>query len=178
MFRRHERRHITPINTTSTADISFILLIFFLVMTSMDADKGLLKQLPPIDNKDRQETVEVSKDNLLELKITADNRLTLNGKPFDIKNLKGEVARFVARKDGRHSHVIALDVDRSASYEAYFNVQNEITAAYNTLRDNRAKRIYGQSYTRCGAEQRRAIREYYPQRIAETYTHTEKGGAE
>lgn len=178
MFRRHERRHITPINTTSTADISFILLIFFLVMTSMDADKGLLKQLPPIDNEARQETVEVDKDNVLELKIMAGNRLTLNGKPFDIKDLKAEITHFVARKDRRNSHVIALDVDRSASYEAYFNVQNEITAAYNTLRDNRAKRIYGHSYARCDTEQRRAIREYYPQHIAETYTHTEKGGAE
>lgn len=177
MFQRQDKRTISPINTTSTADISFILLVFFLVMTSMDMDKGLQRQLPPIDDSDRQEVVDIRKDNLLTLQITPSGRLLADGRPLDTDKLRARVIKFISNAPDRHSHVIALDVDRNASYEAYFKVQNEIAAAYNTLRDRYALRKYGQPYARCTAEQREAVRMQYPQRLSETSSDARKGGA-
>ncbi|WP_273178330.1 ExbD/TolR family protein, partial [Hoylesella pleuritidis] len=72
---RHRPRRVPRLNTTSTADISFMLLIFFLVTTSMDVDKGLSRQLPPPDLHPQTEETNVEKHNLMTLEITADNRL-------------------------------------------------------------------------------------------------------
>lgn len=177
MFQRQKRNLVPPINTTSTADISFILLVFFLVMTSMDIDKGLSRQLPPIDDNDKQETVDIQKDNLLSLNITPSGSLTANGQPLDVGKLRSRVTVFIAGSPDVRRHVIAIDVDRNAPYESYFKVQNEIMAAYNALRDKYALRVYGQAYARCTAEQREKIRERYPQRIAETTSEAGKGGA-
>ena len=74
------RRHATPgLNTTSTADISFMLLIFFLVTTSMDTDKGITRQLPPIDDTEDNTVADVSRDKIMQLRIMADNSLTVHG---------------------------------------------------------------------------------------------------
>ena len=79
MFIRKRKHQIPGLNTTSTADISFMLLIFFLVTTSMDVDKGLRRQLPPAHPKTTQQESIVEKDKLLELSITADNVVMQNG---------------------------------------------------------------------------------------------------
>ena len=76
--------NVPGLNTTSTADISFMLLIFFLVTTSMDVDKGLSRQLPPPELKKESEQTNVSKSNLMTLQITSDNRLLVDDQPADI----------------------------------------------------------------------------------------------
>jgi len=174
---RHKKRRVPFLNTTSTADISFMLLILFLVTTSMDIDKGLARQLPPLDDNTEQLAMDVSKSNVLRLELTADNGLMADGKPVETGDLRKIVMDFVGVQADRSSHVISVDVDRNADYNTYFNMQNEIMAAYNTLRDMRARRIYRRSYDRCTPEQKRLLREYYPQRIAETYPQ-EEGGEE
>ena len=75
------RKHSVPsLNTTSTADISFMLLTFFLVTSSMDVDKGLVRQLPPLDKEEQtDEAKDVSKENTLAFSITAQNEVMLNG---------------------------------------------------------------------------------------------------
>ncbi|MBO4462717.1 MAG: biopolymer transporter ExbD, partial [Prevotella sp.] len=79
MFRRRRNREVPQLNTTSTADISFMLLIFFLVTSSMDSDKGLTSQLPPPEDTTEQQEQEVKKRNVLELRLDADDVLTCNG---------------------------------------------------------------------------------------------------
>lgn len=64
MIKRNKRRLVPSLNTTSTADISFMLLIFFLVTTSMDLDKGLRRVLPPVDNQQQQQETNIDKDSL------------------------------------------------------------------------------------------------------------------
>ena len=93
------KQHETPgLNTTSTADISFMLLIFFLVTTSMDVDKGLLRQLPsPEPQKKEQQQSVVDKANLMALRLTAGDTLLVNGKPMQVSQLKEETIRFVHR---------------------------------------------------------------------------------
>ena len=80
MLKRRCKQRQMVVNTTSTADISFILLVFFLVITSIDTDKGLLRQMPPLDDKETTERVEVSKNNLLSIKIEASGEFKIDNK--------------------------------------------------------------------------------------------------
>ena len=162
------RKHIVPaLNTTSTADISFMLLIFFLVASSMDVDKGLLRQLPPADTKEEPLEVDVSKERLMELKITGDNQLMLDGQPVEVSGLRNRVAEFVSRVGSKH--LISIDADPNSSYETYFKMQNEIVVAYAMVRNELAKRKFGQPLSRLTNEKRDEVKALVPQRIAEIY---------
>ena len=170
MLFERKRRSIPALNTTSTADISFMLLIFFLITTSMDMDKGLMRQLPPLDNKKEEMTIDVDKDNVLRLVLSEDNLLTVNDSAADMKDLRQRVMEFVAHCPDREHHVISVEMSRQTHYDAYFNLQNEVVAAYRSLREARARRVYGHTFSECTAQQQDALRAYFPQRIAETYT--------
>ena len=162
------RKHIVPaLNTTSTADISFMLLIFFLVASSMDVDKGLLRQLPPPDTKEEPVEVDVSKERLMELKITSDNRLLLDDQPVEVSGLRNRVSEFVSRVGSKH--LISIDADPSSSYDTYFQMQNEIVIAYAMVRNGVAKKKFGQPLSRLSNAQRDEVKELVPQRIAEIY---------
>ena len=162
------RKHIVPaLNTTSTADISFMLLIFFLVASSMDVDKGLLRQLPPADTKEESLEVDVSKERLMELKITGDNQLMLDGQPVEVSGLRNRVAEFVSRVGSKH--LISIDAEPNSSYETYFKMQNEIVVAYAMVRNELAKRKFGQPLSRLTNEKRDEVKSLLPQRIAEIY---------
>lgn len=162
------RKHIVPaLNTTSTADISFMLLIFFLVASSMDVDKGLLRQLPPADTKEEPLEVDVSKERLMELKITGDNQLMLDGQPIEVSGLRNRVAEFVSRVGSKH--LISIDADPNSSYETYFKMQNEIVVAYAMVRNELAKRKFGQPLSRLTNDKRDEVKALLPQRIAEIY---------
>lgn len=186
---REKRRHEVPqLNTTSTADISFMLLTFFLMTTSMDSDKGLPRQLSPIaDEKQEQATEEVKKRNIMDIYLHDDNTLTVNDKPMAISHLKAEVERFVENKANSDqlperttvdipllgkcsttaAHVITIKTDRKADYETYFAMQNEIMLAYSSLRNKLAKSRFGKPFSELSPEQADAVRMYYPQRISE-----------
>ena len=87
------RKHSVPsLNTTSTADISFMLLTFFLVTSSMDVDKGLVRQLPPLDKEEQtDEAKDVSKENTLSFSITAQNEVMLNDKPVAVEDIRRRI---------------------------------------------------------------------------------------
>lgn len=190
MMFTHKKRKVPELNTTSTADISFMLLILFLVTTSMDVDKGLSRQLPP-PTPPKQENVQTNVDgrNVLKLKLAADDRLTVNDKSADIRQLRSRVMAFVDNSKNlpdmpericknipglgkcyvTDRHIIQITVDRNASYDAYFQLQNEVVAAYNTLRDGLAMRSFHHAYAFCSDKEKDAVKAYYPQRISEVY---------
>ena len=174
MFKRRKHR-VPTLNTTSTADISFMLLIFFLVTTSMDIDKGLSRQLPPLDDDKEEQVIDMRRDHVLKLTVTADNKLLINDSLTNVQMLRQQVMDFVEQCPDRRKHVISVEVDREANYDTYFNMQNEIVAAYRMLREQGALRLFRQTYAQCTEEQRDSLRVEYPQRIAEIY---QKGGAE
>ena len=110
------RQHRVPVlNTTATADISFMLLTFFLVTTSMDVDRGLVRQLPPLDNEQEQnaEVVEVERANTMAFAIDANGKLTLDAQPINMSQVRSRVAEFVGKR-GEH-HVISIDTDPAHS---------------------------------------------------------------
>ncbi|WP_028898170.1 biopolymer transporter ExbD [Prevotella sp. HUN102] len=166
MFRR-EKRKVPGLNTSSTADISFMLLILFLVTTSMDADKGVSVQLPAIEKTQDEQPSMVDVGKILNFKITADNKILLNGKNVELSTIKSTVSQFVTEKG--KEHIIQMESDRKASYDTYFNLQNEIIAGYQILRNKRSEELYGKSYAQCSIEQQSEINKEVPQRISETY---------
>lgn len=174
---RHREHKVPGLNTTSTADISFMLLIFFLVTTNMDVDKGLQRQLPPSDKTDNEESV-VAEGTVLALRITADNRLLADDKPLGISKLRNRVKAFVTQVGRRH--LITVSVDPDADYDAYFHLQNELVAAYRDLRNDTAQKLYGRKYALLSPSQKDRVKDVCPQRIAEQYVpdNNRKGGAQ
>lgn len=173
MFRRRIRQ-VPGLNTTSTADISFMLLIFFLVASSMDVDKGIAHQLPPADTKREQKEAEVDRQDLLLLTITADNRLLADGEPLSPGQAGGRIERFIEERGA--AHLIQVDADPAAAYDVYFQLQNTLAIAYRHWRDAMSRRKFGRGYGRLTPVERDRIRELCPQRISETYHVAAKGG--
>ena len=165
------KKHETPgLNTTSTADISFMLLIFFLVTTSMDVDKGLLRQLPsPEPQKKEQQQSVVDKANLMALRLTAGDTLLVNGKPMQVSQLKEETIRFVHRLGKKH--LISIESDRDADYSLYFQMQNQLMEAYSQLRNETAQKKYHRDYALLNNDQKELVRNICPQRITESYAN-------
>lgn len=170
MLIRRKQRETPGLNTTSTADISFMLLIFFLVTTSMDVDKGLLRQLPsPEPQKKEQQQTVVDKANLMELRLTAGDTLLVNGKPMQVSQLKEETIRFVHRLGKKH--LISIESDRDADYNLYFQMQNQLMEAYSQLRNETAQKIYHRNYALLNNDQKEQVRNICPQRITESYAN-------
>lgn len=167
------RKHSVPsLNTTSTADISFMLLTFFLVTSSMDVDKGLVRQLPPLDKEEQtDEAKDVSKENTLSFSITAQNEVMLNDKPVAVEDIRRRIVDFVRMRGAQH--LILVDANPASDYNTYFTLENEIVAAYAEVRNAEAKRRYYRDYASCTDEQRKKVRDIYPQHLSETYNTAE-----
>lgn len=192
MFKRR-RNDIPGLNTTSTADISFMLLIFFLVTSSMDTDKGLPRQLPPPEDNQEEELQEVKERNVLALAIDGNDQLTCNNEPVTCEELTRRVEEFVENRDDSPSlpeksrrevhliglcavsdrHIITIETDRQATYNAYFEMQNAIVRGYALLRDRMAHRYFGHGLAQCSQEERDVLAMVYPQRISETVKNEE-----
>ena len=149
-----------------------MLLIFFLVTSSMDTDKGLLRQLPP-PPQEQQPPTDVRKDHVLQVTLDANDQLAIDGTLITPKQLKEQLIEFVAAD--RTDHVISIRTDRATTYEAYFRMQNAIVAAYSQLRERYARERFGKGYGELVEEQRDEVNQYYPQRISET--KPSEGGA-
>lgn len=175
MILRHHKHSVPGLNTTSTADISFMLLFFFLVTSNMDVDKGLTRQLPPADQKNQQEESFVKKGTLMTLKVDAAGHLTVDDKPMKVTGLRRQIIAFVNGVGKRH--LIKVDVDPMASYDVYFQIQNEIVAAYRVLRNDAARHLYGKGYSRLTNDQRERVKDACPQRVAEIYNGSQTASA-
>lgn len=183
-----KKRSVPELNSSSTADISFILLIFFLTTTSMDTDRGLARRLPPPpEDQDLNDETEVKERNVLQVKINAMDELMIGGKYAEVSEIKERAKEFIDNPENlanlpdkvakeidlfgtvyiTEKHVISLQSDRGTSYQKYFEVQNELVAAYNELRDELARRKFGKSFAECSEEENLAIRTYYPMKISE-----------
>lgn len=167
MIINRRRRRVPGLNTTSTADISFMLLIFFLVTTSMDIDKGLARMLPQRQPKNEQVETSIERAGLIAVSLGAGDSLTVNGRSSDLPSLRREIVETVSARGKRH--LITLSCSRDARYDAYFHLQNTILDAYRDVRERAARRAYGVAWSSLGENRRRQLSDMYPQRIAESY---------
>ena len=166
MIFRRKRREVPGLNTTSTADISFMLLVFFLVTTSMDVDKGMNRQLPP-KQEEKQEMMDVDRSKVMSLALSEEGLLTIDEKPANIDKIRRQLKEFIVSTGP--SHIIELKTDRKCDYDTYFHLQNEIVRSYREIRDAASKQQFGKPYSKCSVEQREQLLEKYPQRVQEVY---------
>ena len=184
-----KKRSMPGINSSSTADIAFMLLIFFLTTTSMDTDKGLARRLPPPpDPNMQQDNIIVKERNILQVRINKDNQLMVGSDYMEVAQLRAKAKEFIANPNDdanlpeKHvkdipllggacmvteKHVISVTNDVGTSYQVYIDVQNELVAAYNELRNEMALARFGKEYLNCSEDEQKAIRDYYPQKISE-----------
>ena len=151
------------VNAGSMADIAFLLLIFFLVTTTIQTDQGLNRKLPPID-ENRKEQIDVKEKNVFTVMINRDGNLLVENELMDLSKLRQAAIDFLdnnadgscahcrglkvpASSDNPEKAIISLMNDNETKYESYIAVQNELVAAYYFLRDREAKRLYdGKTY--------------------------------
>ena len=131
MILRRRHRDVPELNTTSTADISFMLLVFFLVTSSMNSDRGLGRKLPPVDEP-QQEQQDISRSNVLQLSLDANDQLYCDERAVTLQELSQQVESFLASRM-TDRYVIAVETDRQTSYNAYFEMQEVIVRAYRKL---------------------------------------------
>ena len=162
------KRAAPEVNAGSMADIAFLLLIFFLVTTTIEKDKGILRSLPPIEPPNEDEVV-IKEKNLFIVLLNRNDQLLVEDQQMEIKDLKAAAIEFLdngggkevngtwtcdyckgdrdpASSDNPDKAIISMQHDRETSYGKYIAVQNELVAAYNFLRNREAKRLYGNFY--------------------------------
>lgn len=182
------KRKIKEINSSSMADISFLLLIFFLVTTSMNVNTGISRRLPPpVPEEQKDQDQDIKKRNIFIVKVNSLNQLLVQGQEIDIRELKEKAIEFIENpansstlpekvavnidllgtREITKSHVISIQNDVDTQYQAYIDVQNEIIAAYNELRNNLSKSKFGKIYDELNEQQQLAIQAAYPQKISE-----------
>ncbi len=108
-----------------------MLLVFFLVTSSMDSDKGLRRQLPP-PPQEEQQAVDIQQDDIMTVVLDGKNHLTVEGDTLSASQLKQRIVEFAAVAPKRR--VVALDVSADATYDAYFHLQETVVAAYRRLK--------------------------------------------
>ncbi len=137
------------VNAGSMADIAFLLLIFFLVTTTMDQDKGLLVKLPPWSTEAPKIT-KLKTRNVFSVLVNANDELLVRGEPVDINILREKAKEFIKNplklenmSESPKKAIVSLKNDRGTHYAKYLAVYNELKAAYNELRDEEAMKRYG-----------------------------------
>lgn len=178
----------TPaINSSSTADIAFLLLCYFLMTTTMGEHQGLQRRLPPIPDKDQSvQDQKVNRRNIIIVRINSADKLFAGNEALDVTFLKDKIKEFLTNPaddpnlpekevkeiEGFGSYpvskgVISLQNDRGTSYHAYIAVQNELVKAVNELRDDFARQNFGKRFDALNEEQQEITKKAVPQNISE-----------
>lgn len=189
------KRKVPEVNSSSQADIAFSLLIFFLVATTMNTDTGLARMLPPMPPENQvQDDVKVKERNLFLVSVSAGGailagtetdrasidlrQLTAKAKefvlnPMDDDNLPEKKDEEIELPDGSKwvypvsQGVISLQTTRDTDYQIYIKVQNELTRAFNEVRDEVALRKFGSKFSELSEGERDAVTKAVPLKISE-----------
>ncbi len=156
------------VNAGSMADIAFLLLIFFLVTTTIETDAGLDRMLPPIEPPETD--VIIKEKNIFQVNINKNGQLLADGELIELDQLRGKAVAFLenngdgsctycsgGKKDASSSDnptkaIISLKNDRETKYATYITVQNELVGAYNELRNRESERLFNRPFTNMEAE--------------------------
>ncbi|MGB7786498.1 MAG: biopolymer transporter ExbD [Salinimicrobium sp.] len=165
------RRSSPEVNAGSMADIAFLLLIFFLVTTTIETDSGISRKLPPMQDENVEPPI-IKEKNIFQVIVNRNNDLLVEDELMELKDLKDAAVAFLdngggvgqeacsycqgakdpASSDNPNKAVIMLVNDRQTEYGTYIAVQNELVAAYNELRNRTAQRLFGKSFDKMEAD--------------------------
>ena len=167
-------KEVPEINAGSMADIAFLLLIFFLVTTTMDQDSGISRKLPAKNTEEPIDPPPVKEKNIFVVLLNQNNQLLVEEQPMEIDNLKDATIEFITNNNKKDNlsespqkAVVSLRNHRLTSYEAYVSVQDQLTAAYNEVRNNIANQRFGKPFEELTKEQSKEVRKDYPMNISE-----------
>ena len=189
------KRKVPEVNSSSQADIAFSLLIFFLVATTMNTDTGLARMLPPMPPENqKQEDIKVKERNLF-LVLISGNGAIMAGTPtdqqiIDLRQLTDKAKEFILNPYDEESlpekkdeeiempdgskwtypvsqGVISLQTTRDTGYQSYIQVQNELTRAFNEIRDEVSEQKFGSKFADLTEVQRGVITKAIPLKISE-----------
>ena len=181
------KRKTPGLNTQSTADIAFLLLCYFLMVSTMDQQSGLQRRLPPMPTNDqKQEDTKVNKRNIIIVKINSSDRLFAGDQLLDVSQLKDKIKEFITNPNddpnlperekkviegfGEYpvsKGIISLQNDRGTSYKAYIAVQNELVKAVNEVRNDFCRQHFGKVFNACDEAQQKIAKDAIPQNISE-----------
>ena len=162
------------INAGSMADIAFLLLIFFLVTTTIAEDKGILVLLPPWSDEEPDIT-QLKKRNVFSVLVNAQNELLVRDEPMDVAGLREAAKEFIRNpqrlenmSEAPNKAIISLKNDRGTEYETYLAVYNELKGAYDELWEAESQKRYGEPYgDNLDIAQRNAIKKEIPMVLSE-----------
>ena len=177
------RRHAASVNAGSMADIAFLLLIFFLVTTTISADKGILRQLPAICETGNC-TADILERNLLRIAMNEKQEIMIEDNVVNLDEVERIVEAFLDNNglencyycegsqledssDHPQDAVISLSHHALTKYELFINVQDEITKAYYNLRERYAKQVFNKSPFELTKEELDVVKKAYPFIVSE-----------
>lgn len=185
---RYKRKEIPQFNSSSMADIAFLLLIFFLITSSLESKTGIYRQLSPGFAEDiLKKKSDIQERNFLFIEISENNQLILGEEIISIPEIKTIAKTFIANPENldylpekesidlpiignypvSNQHIIQLEVNRNSNYQTYISVISELTAAYNELRNEFAQNHFRKTFDKLTDEEKEVAREVYPLRITE-----------
>ena len=181
-----DKRKIPEINAGSMADISFLLLIFFLVSTTMNIDTGIQRVLPPWVENITGEAPPIKERNLMQVKVNQFDQIQVQGKLVNLSQVKDMAKEFILNLGnsdelpekemtqidliGQYpvsAGVISLQNDRGTSYDMYIKVQNELSRALNEHRSQDDLRKFGDLFSELTVDQRNAVQKAVSLKISE-----------
>jgi biopolymer transport protein ExbD len=150
---KNKDRGAPEINASSMADIAFLLLVFFLVTTTIDVERGITVRLPEWSDEPPEE-LNLKQRNVFSVLVNAQNQLLVRGELANVKELRERAKEFIMNPnadpelaEAPNSAIISLKNDRGTNYKTYLEVYNELKAAYNELWNEECQRLFGQKYS-------------------------------
>lgn len=181
-----DKKKTPDVNASSQADIAFLLLIFFLVATTMNTDAGINRTLPPWADVEQTDAPQIKERNLMEVKVNQYDQILAGGKQVHITQLKDAAKDFYLNRTNDENMpekvtknialignfpvtegVISLQNDRGTSYEMYIMVQNELTRAINEIRESISEQYFHKKFAELTEDESKAVREAMPTKISE-----------
>lgn len=173
MFNKSGRKETPEINGSSLADIAFLLLIFFLVVTTIDVDTGIGLMLPPIP--DDTEPPPVRERNLLNILVNAQGMILIDEEPSAISEVKPRIKEFVDNNgvdpnlsESPDDAIVSIKTDRRTPYRVYIDMLDEVMGAYNELRNEASMSRFGVPYSELEDDsvEEEEIDDMYPKKIS------------
>ncbi len=170
---RSRDRLSQEVNAGSMADIAFLLLIFFLVTTTIEVDKGIMVKLPPWSDEE-PDPLKLKTRNVYSVLVNANDKLLVRKEPMEPGLLKDKTKEFIMNPNGQEdlaedpaSAIISLKNDRGTKYETYLMIYNELRAAYNEIWEDESQKKFGKPYEELTIPEKKEIRDKVPLVISE-----------
>jgi len=160
-----KRKLDNTINAGSMADIAFLLLLFFLVATTIQSESGIYVRLPPYSN---QPPVPLAENKVITVKVNAENRFLIEGEEVEGDDMSEMLMDMIVSKiEANIQPILSIQVDRMTSYESYILGYNEIKKSYRVLRESKSMQLYNRGYQALNMDESKRIDNLVPMIISE-----------